>query len=195
MKKIGLSLLVAGLLAACGSTQTPEPTAAPVATPAPTAAPAATPAPVATGPEVVIEAPTTAVAATAGEYNQLTDPNNILSQREIYFDFDKSVVKEESTEVIEAHSNYLTLTNGAKTSLQGHADERGTAEYNIGLGNRRANAVKKVMTTAYGVEDKQVEVISYGKERPAVQGHSEEAWAKNRRVEIVYPGEAKFPKK
>lgn len=194
MKKIGFSLLVAGLLAACGSTQTPDTPVAPVATPAPSVAPKATPVPVAV-PEVTITAPTTAITASAGTYNQLTDPNNILSQREIYFDFDKSVVKEEATELIEAHSNYLTLTTGAKGSLQGHADERGTAEYNIGLGNRRANAVKKVMTTAYGVEDKQVEVISYGKERPAVQGHTEEAWAKNRRVEIVYPGEAKFPKK
>ncbi len=182
MKKIGLSLLATTLLAACASQQP-----APVSQPAQTASQSQT-----AGTAV---APTDKIAATPGAYSALTDPNNILSQRAVYFDFDKYNVKEDFTELVQAHSNYLTMTNGAQVSLQGHADERGTAEYNLALGQKRADAVKKVMTTAYGVEAKQVETTSYGKERPAVQGSNEEAWAKNRRVEIVYPGEAKFPKK
>ncbi len=182
MKKIGLSLLASALLAACASQQ-PAPVVQPAAQPAQSAA------------SSTITAPSAPVVAAPGAYNQLTDPNNILSQRAVYFDFDKYNVKEEFTELVQAHANYLTLTNGANASLQGHADERGTAEYNLALGQKRADAVKKAMTSAYGVEAKQVETISYGKERPAVNGHDEAAWAKNRRVEIVYPGEAKFPKK
>ncbi len=184
MKKIGLSLLATALLAACASQQP-----APVSQPA---QPASTQPQAAAGTAV---APTGKVVANPGAYSALTDPNNILSQREVYFDFDKYNVKEEFADLIQAHSNYLTMNSGAQVSLQGHADERGTAEYNLALGQKRADAVKKVMMTAYGVEAKQVETISYGKERPAVQGSTEEAWAKNRRVEIVYPGEAKFPNK
>ena len=193
MKKIGLSLLATTLLAACASQQP-----APVSQPAQTASQsqtAGTAVVLAHIGEARVVAPTDKIAATPGAYSALTDPNNILSQRAVYFDFDKYNVKEDFTELVQAHSNYLTMTNGAQVSLQGHADERGTAEYNLALGQKRADAVKKVMTTAYGVEAKQVETTSYGKERPAVQGSNEEAWAKNRRVEIVYPGEAKFPKK
>jgi len=181
MKKIGLSLLASALLAACASQQP-----APVVQPAQPAQPAAS---------STIVAPNAPVVAAPGAYNQLTDPNNILSKRVVYFDFDKYNVKEESSELVKAHANYLTLTNGARTALLGHTDERGTAEYNLALGQKRADAVKKVMTTAYGVDAKQVETISYGKERPAVDGHDESAWAQNRRVEFAYPNEANFPKK
>ncbi len=181
MKKIGLSLLASALLAACASQQP-----APVVQPGQTAQQASS---------STLVAPSAPVVAAPGAYSKLTDPNNILSQRVVYFDFDKYNVKEEFTELVQSHANYLTLTGGARTSLQGHADERGTAEYNLALGQKRADAVKKVMTSAYGVDAKQVETTSYGKERPAVDGHDEAAWAKNRRVEIVYPGEAKFPKK
>ena len=183
MKKIGLSLLASALLAACASQQ-PAPVSQP-ANPAqqPAAAVSAT------------TAPSASITAAPGAYSQLTDPNNILSQREVFFDFDKYNVKEEFSELVQAHANYLTMTNGAQVSLQGHTDERGTAEYNLALGQKRADAVKQVMISAYGVEAKQVETTSYGKERPAAQGSTEAAWAKNRRVEIVYPGEAKYPKK
>ncbi|MDR3409777.1 MAG: peptidoglycan-associated lipoprotein Pal [Formivibrio sp.] len=181
MKKIGLSLLACALLAACASQQ-----------PAPVVQPASQPQ--ASSSSTVV-APSAPVVAAPGAYNQLTDPNNILSQREVYFDFDKYNVKDEYAELVKAHANYLTLTNGSRVSLQGHTDERGTAEYNLALGQKRADAVKKAMVSAYGVDAKQVETISYGKERPAVDGHDEAAWAKNRRVEIVYPGEAKFPTK
>ena len=130
----------------------------------------------------------------SGQYSPLTDPKNILSQRTVYFDFDKYNVKEEFSALVKAHAGYLNATSAARVSLQGNCDERGTAEYNLALGQRRADAVKKVMQTAYGVDAGKLETISYGKERPAAQGSNEAAWAQNRRTEIVYSGEAKFPK-
>ena len=175
MKKIGLSLLASALLAACASQQTAQQPAQQQAKPASQAAAAA---------------PAAAVAS-----NPLTDPNNILSKREVYFDFDKYNVKEQFSDLVKAHAGYLTATKGAQVSLQGHADARGTAEYNLALGQKRANAVKDAMVTAYGASAGQIETISYGKERPVAEGNDEAAWSKNRRVEIVYPGEAKFPKK
>ena len=178
MKKIGLSLLVASLLAACASQQTTEQTAPQQAASKPAAAPIVDK----TG------------ADAASKYSPLTDPKNILSQRNVYFDFDKYSVKDEYSALIKAHAAYLNATPAARVSLQGNTDERGTAEYNLALGQRRADAVKKVMQTAYGVDAKKLETISYGKERPAAQGSNEEAWAKNRRTEIVYSGETKFPK-
>ncbi|SFN49672.1 peptidoglycan-associated lipoprotein [Formivibrio citricus] len=176
MKKIGLSLLVASLLAACASQQTTE---------------QATQQQPTTQTQAVVDK---SGADTAGKYNPLTDPKNILSQRNVFFDFDKYNVKEEFTALIKAHAGYLNATPAARVSLQGNCDERGTAEYNLALGQRRADAVKKAMQTAYGVDAKKVETISYGKERPVAQGHDEAAWAQNRRTEIVYSGEAKFPK-
>lgn len=210
MKKIGLSLLATALLAACATQEPVKPVdqsaqaaQAAEAAKAAQAAAAAKAAKDAAAAKAAAEAkmhnaaitPVAPVVATPGAYSPLTDANNVLSQRAVYFDFDKYNVKEDATELVEAHANYLTMTSGAKIALQGHADERGTAEYNLALGQKRADAVKKVMVTAYGVEDKQVQTISYGKEKPAVQGHDEAAWAKNRRVEMAYPGEAKFPKK
>ena len=179
MKKIGLSLLVASLLAACASQQTTEqPTTKPQTQTQQTA-------------PIVDKSG----ADTAGKYNPLTDPKSVLSQRNVYFDFDKYNVKEEFTALIKAHASYLNATPAARVSLQGNTDERGTAEYNLALGQRRADAVKKAMQTAYGVDAKKLETISYGKERPVAQGSNEAAWAQNRRTEIVYSGETKFPKK
>lgn len=177
MKKIGLSLLVASLLAACASQQTTE-----QQTTQPTTQQ--------TQPAVVDKSG----ADTAGQYSPLTDPKNILSQRNVYFDFDKYSVKEEFAGLVKAHAGYLNATSDARVSLQGNCDERGTAEYNLALGQRRADAVKKSMQTAYGVNASKLETISYGKERPVAQGSNEAAWAQNRRTEIVYSGEAKFPK-
>lgn len=186
MKKIGLSLLLTALLAACASDPVAT-TAAPTPVPAEVkVAPTATPAPV-----VIQEyaAPATKIEASAEAYNPLTDKNNILSERNVYFDFDKFDIKKDFEELIEAHANYLSLNSSIKVALQGHADERGTAEYNLALGQKRADAVKNMMTTVLGVPAAQIETVSYGEERPAVQGKTEEAWAKNRRVVIVYPGE------
>lgn len=118
----------------------------------------------------------------------LKDPNNILSKRSIYFDYDSNVVKEEFRPLVEAHARFLVLNPSAKVILQGNADERGSREYNISLGQRRADAVKKA-ALLLGVPEARIETVSFGEEKPRALGSSEEAWAQNRRVDIVYEGE------
>jgi peptidoglycan-associated lipoprotein len=108
-----------------------------------------------------------------------------LSNRTIYFDFDSSEIKSEYTSLVAAHAHYLTANPQVRIRLEGNTDERGSREYNIGLGERRAQAVRRALTLQ-GVPDGQITTVSYGEERPAVTGHTEEAWARNRRVEIVY---------
>jgi peptidoglycan-associated lipoprotein len=115
----------------------------------------------------------------------LDDPQGMLAQRVIYFDFDRSEVKPEFMAVVQAHAQYLSQRPNARVTLEGHTDERGTREYNIGLGNRRAQAVRR-MLMLHGVADRQIATVSYGEERPAALGQNEEAWARNRRVEIIY---------
>ncbi len=90
--------------------------------------------------------------------------------------------------MIDAHAKYLSANRSAKVTLQGHTDERGSREYNIALGQKRADAVKRAMTLM-GVQDVVIETVSYGKEKPKREGHDEAAWAENRRVDIVYFGE------
>ncbi len=109
----------------------------------------------------------------------------LLAQRTIYFDFDKYNIKEEFREVIAAHAEYLANNPSAKVTIEGHCDERGTREYNIGLGERRASAVQQ-MLTLQGASSRQINTVSYGEERPNALGHDEEAWSRNRRGEIIY---------
>ncbi len=123
--------------------------------------------------------------AVQAEVHPLDQPDSLLAKRVIYFDFDSSQVKEEYRPVVEAHAKYLATNPSARIVLEGHADERGTREYNMALGERRANAVKQLMVLL-GADPAQIDVVSYGEERPAVLGHDESAWSKNRRVEIVY---------
>jgi peptidoglycan-associated lipoprotein len=106
-------------------------------------------------------------------------------QSVFYFDFDKSVVKQEGVEALEKHAAYLAATPSASVRLEGHADERGTREYNVALGERRAQAVARFLQVN-GVNAGQIETISYGEEKPAMLGHSESSWAQNRRVELKY---------
>ncbi len=115
----------------------------------------------------------------------LDDPENILSKRVILFDFDKAVVKDEYRALVEAHARYVAEHPSARITLEGHADERGTREYNLGLGERRGNAVAKLMQ-AMGASASQISVVSYGEERPVALCHAESCWYQNRRVEIVY---------
>ena len=107
----------------------------------------------------------------------------ITLDRVIYFDFDSYAVKDEFRPIVEAHANLLKSNSGAKEVAEGHTDERGGSEYNLALGQKRAEAVVKQMEVL-GVGESQLEAVSYGKERPAVDGHDESAWAKNRRVEL-----------
>ena len=115
----------------------------------------------------------------------LDDPNSLLSKRVIYFDFDKATILEEDKVVLEAHARYLAQNPNASVTLEGHADERGTREYNMGLGDQRANSVRQFVTLT-GANGQQVRTVSYGEERPAAIGHDEESWSLNRRVEIIY---------
>lgn len=113
------------------------------------------------------------------------DPNNLLSKRVVYFDFDSSTIRDDALPIIQAHANYLASNSQVTFTLEGHADERGTREYNLALGERRADAVRRLLI-ANGVSPAQVRVVSYGEERPAVLGHDESAWSMNRRAELVY---------
>ena len=115
----------------------------------------------------------------------LDDPNSPLSNRIIYFEYDSSEVMAQYRPVVEAHAAYLASNPTVTVTLEGHADERGSREYNLALGERRAEAVKRQMTLL-GASDSQIKVVSYGEERPAIDGHDEYAWSQNRRVEILY---------
>ena len=117
--------------------------------------------------------------------NPLRDPNNILSKRSVYFDYDSFVVKDEYRPLVEAHARYLQQNRNARATVQGNTDERGSREYNIALGQKRADSVKRMMTLL-GVSGSQVETVSYGEEKPRAQGEGEQAFAENRRADIVY---------
>ncbi|MEA3196192.1 MAG: peptidoglycan-associated lipoprotein [Gammaproteobacteria bacterium] len=108
-----------------------------------------------------------------------------LARKIIYFDFDKSEIKAEFADVVAAHARNLTSHPNLKMKLEGNTDERGTREYNIGLGERRAQAVRRALMLQ-GVAESQLNTVSFGAERPAAEGDDETAWAKNRRVELVY---------
>ena len=105
--------------------------------------------------------------------------------RIIYFDFDSYTVKPEFQSLLEAHARYLKASSARKVMLEGHTDDRGGREYNLALGQKRAEAVRRSLGLL-GVSDAQVEAVSYGKEKPAVQGNNESAFAQNRRVELSY---------
>jgi peptidoglycan-associated lipoprotein len=112
-------------------------------------------------------------------------PGGDLENRVIYFEFDRSDVPADYVDLLQAHGEYLAANPASQIRLEGHADERGSREYNIGLGERRAQAVRQVLLLQ-GAAGEQLSTVSYGEERPAVLGSDDEAWALNRRVELVY---------
>jgi peptidoglycan-associated lipoprotein len=129
------------------------------------------------------------VTGTAtGAGNPLKDPRSVLSKRSVYFDYDHYDVKDEYKPLVEAHAKYLVSNKTARMTIQGNCDERGSREYNIALGQRRADNVKRMMLL-YGATDSQVETVSFGKEKPKNGGHDEGSWAENRRDDLVYAGE------
>ena len=158
------------LLAACSSTPTTKP--------AETAG-AANPPPVQKADSRTVQ------PVQASAIDPLDDPKGALAQRSVYFDFDSYVVKQEYSPLVTAHSKYLASQSARKIVLQGNTDERGGREYNLALGQKRADAVRKGMT-AMGVADAQIEVVSFGKEKPKAEGHDEASWSQNRRADIVY---------
>ena len=163
-----LALMIALTLAACQTTpDEPEPTPEP-------------------------EPPKTDVDTSAApdphdytDSRNFDNPERLLSKRIIYFDFDKSTVRPEFRGIVSAHAAYAAANSSARVTLEGHADERGTREYNLGLAERRGNAVSGLMS-AQGSRGSQLTVVSYGEERPTCRVSDDECWSLNRRVEIVY---------
>lgn len=143
-----------------------------------------------------VEAESVTTAGTGTEYGPDGQPlgewqggaggasGDLLSQTRVYFDYDSSALTSEGQAIAEAHANFLN-GNSIRIVLEGHADERGTREYNLALGERRAKAVADVFT-ALGIDSGRIETVSYGEENPVAEGHDEAAWQLNRRVEIRY---------
>jgi peptidoglycan-associated lipoprotein len=170
----------AALLAGCQSTPDAEkPADVEERKPAPPA-PTAKPIPPTTIPSAPITDPS--------KDPRLKDPANILSKRSIYFDFDSDAIKAEFVPLVEAHAAFLRQYKTAKMLIQGNADDRGSREYNLGLGQRRADAVKKRLVLL-GATESQIESVSLGEEKPVCTQQTEECWARNRRADILYGGE------
>lgn len=169
------ALLALGLvLAGCSSTPVTPP-------------PAPAPAPVAPAPAPVAPAPAPAPKVAAVEVPAHLDPRSLIStERSVYFDYDNFSVKSDYDAMLQRHGAYLAKNAQLAIKIEGNADERGSAEYNLALGQKRAEAVVKALKT-YGVRDGQMEAISWGKEHPKATGHDEAAWAQNRRADIAYP--------
>lgn len=123
-----------------------------------------------------------------GYFSQLQDPNSILSQRSVFYDYDSYTVTSEYRELVLSHAKFLRDHADASVILQGNTDDRGSREYNLALGQRRADSVKNMMTLA-GARDAQVESVSLGEEKPRAYGNGESVWSQNRRTDILYRGE------
>ncbi|MAF05184.1 peptidoglycan-associated lipoprotein Pal [Herbaspirillum huttiense] len=121
----------------------------------------------------------------AGSVDPLNDPQGVLAKRSVYFDYDSYTVKPEYRTVIENHAKYLVAHKDRKVIIQGNTDDRGGAEYNLALGQKRAEAVRKALVLL-GVSDAQVEAVSFGKEKPKALGQDESSYAENRRADIAY---------
>ncbi len=127
-------------------------------------------------------------SATSNNADPRKDPASPLSKRSIYFDFDSDVIKDDYQPLIEAHAAYLIAHKDAKVILQGNTDARGSREYNLALGQRRAEAVRKALSVV-GVSDAQMEAVSFGEEKPRAVGDTDQDYAENRRADIVYTDE------
>jgi peptidoglycan-associated lipoprotein len=184
MRAIWTALTFAAL-AACSSTPTQEQPPASVEDRQPSSTQPGAQA------QSVPRSPVAAVDLTAGKTparSVLTDPASILSKRSIYYDLDKYDVKDEYKALVEAHARYLRDNRNARMLVQGNTDERGSREYNLALGQRRSEGVKK-MLILLGATEAQVEAVSLGEEKPRAQGSDEAAWSQNRRSDILYSGE------
>ena len=121
-------------------------------------------------------------------WSQLKETGSLLSKRSVYYEYDRYDIKEEYVPIVEAHAKFLMSHSDLKIFVQGNCDDRGSREYNLALGQRRADSVKRAMGLL-GVNEKQIETVSFGAEKPVAFGQDEESWAKNRRSDIVYPKE------
>lgn len=182
MKKIAIGFVAVSMLGACATTPAPQ-------------AAATTPAKSTADTNAAANGAKSSPASTAQVKSAALpahlDPTNMLVQkRSVYFDFDRYSIKPEFVPTVEAHAKYLGANHGTKIKIEGSADERGSREYNLALGQKRAEAVKKLMVVD-GAGEPQIEAISWGKEKPKALGHDEAAWAENRRADIAYPDDKK----
>ena len=189
----------AALLAACSSTPSDQ-NSAPVDERSPLASSAASPGSSTSGAagsglSGSAIAPSSGVTSTSAPTtsqpsgrNALRDPASVLSKRSVFYDFDSFVVRDEFKPMVEAHGRYLRDNKASRVVIQGNTDERGGREYNLALGNKRAESVKR-MLSVMGVQEAQMETVSFGKEKPRNPGSDESAWTENRRSDLVYQGE------
>jgi peptidoglycan-associated lipoprotein len=177
-KLLAVAAMLALLLAGCASTPKEEPKAAVEDRTPSTAVPAP--------PEVSTVTPVT--PKTDQLPSALKDPNNILSKRSLYYDYDKYDVKDEYKPLLQAHARYLSQNRNAKMLIQGNCDERGSREYNIALGQKRSDGVKK-MLLLMGAQESQIESVSLGEEKPRCTETTEDCYSQNRRSDMLYGGE------
>ena len=175
-----LVLMVAFLAAACSSEPVKPQAKAAVETPRPTVVPAPKPE---SKPEPKVAAKPVETQRIVAD--PLNDPNSVLAKRSIYYDFDKSEIKQQFQPLVQAHAAYLAGHRSAKVTIEGNCDERGSREYNLALGQRRADSVKEALKLS-GAGDAQIETTSWGEEKPKASGHDETSWAENRRSDVVY---------
>src|SRR6266581_4034499 len=170
LARLGMVIAIAAIFGGCATQSTPDNTATTGAQTATRTASAPAPAP----------APQSSIrAAGAG------DAKAVPAKRSVYYEYDKAEITAEGKKLIESHADYLRAHPGLKVVVEGNADERGSAEYNVALGQRRADGVSKIMMLL-GVREERIETVSFGKEKPKAGGHNETSWSENRRSDIVY---------
>jgi peptidoglycan-associated lipoprotein len=185
VQRLFIATAAIAVIAGCASTPLEE-KAAPVAE---KSVPAPAPAPT---PDTDTRA-VTRVDTAPTPMDPLTDPKGTLGRRSVFFDFDRFEIKPEFQQMVESHGRYLAGTKTRNVVIEGNADERGSREYNLALGQKRADSVKRGLMLL-GASDAQIETISLGKEKPCAGGHDEAAWAQNRRADITYKGAPNPPR-
>jgi peptidoglycan-associated lipoprotein len=172
MKKIIISVVLLNLLAACAGNKPKEDTSA-----------AANAATAATAPKT--DASTSGATTTQTMVDELNDPKSILAGRSVYYPFDVAAVQDADKPLVQAHAKYLNEHANRTVILEGNCDERGSNEYNLGLGQRRADGVQKMLELG-GAKAGQLKSVSYGEEKPKASGHNEASWSQNRRTDLNY---------
>ena len=183
MKKLSFSLLLVSLLAACASTAQKDVSGSGKAATKSSESTSAKKSESTTATSTASRS--AASTSSSAQVDPLRDPSSILAKRSVYYPFDVSVVQADDKPIVEAHAKYLSEHSDRKVRLEGNCDERGSDEYNLALGQRRADGVKKLLLVS-GVNDKQISTISYGEEKPKAKGHDETSWSQNRRTDINY---------
>lgn len=179
MKKLILSVLLLNLLAACSSNPPKEEVAEPATT-------SAAPAPAPAAPAAASQAASAAETQAAADARTAAEAKAALMEKNsVYFPFDVDAVQDADRETIMNHAKYLASNPNVKVRVEGNADERGSSEYNLGLGQRRAKNTKRALVLG-GAADSQIETVSYGEEKPRCSEHNEACWAQNRRADINY---------